>query len=635
MRLASNRFSWGAAPKPDTTGARRIGTVLKQLILLTVLLAPGSAWAAPFAVTKTADTNDGSCDADCSLREAIVAANALAGADTVTVPSGTYTLSIGGRDEGAAATGDLDITDALTLNGAGAGSTIIDGNAIDRVFHVLIGTTATLSDVTIRDGDAGGGDGGGIWNESNLTLNGVTMTSNAANNGGAIFSERNPNSLALTNVTLNNNSATDSGGAIGIKDLSASLIFVDVTMNGNTAVKIGGAFHGDKASGTMTRVTVTGNVSEDGGGLAMFDSQANFTLTDVTVSSNTASRRGGGVLADAASTTFNRATVDANSCTTLGGGIHLRGGGTANLTNVTLSGNTCDEGGGVHVQGGHNVTLTNVTLNGNGASGGGGGLSHTGGTLTMTNTIVANSTAGGDCAGTIIDGGNNLDTDGTCLVSLSAPPLLGALLFNGGPTRTHALLAGSPAIDTGTNIGCPTTDQRGVARPFNGTCDVGAYEFDVIPDLLVVKTSLTVEDPFNGTTEPKAIPAATVRYLIQVTNTGKGTVDSDTMFISDLIPANMALRVIDYDGANPGPVAFLDGSPVSGLSYTFTSLDSSTDDVEFSNDGGSTWTYTPVDSGDGTDPGVTDIRVNPKGIFAGSSGGGDPSFQVLFKAVVQ
>jgi uncharacterized repeat protein (TIGR01451 family) len=156
-----------------------------------------------------------------------------------------------------------------------------------------------------------------------------------------------------------------------------------------------------------------------------------------------------------------------------------------------------------------------------------------------------------------------------------------------------------------------------------------------LPALLVMKATFTLEDPVNGTTDPKAIPGATERYLVEVTNTGTGTVDADTMFISDPIPANMALRVVDYDGGNPGPVAFVDGSPVSGLTYTFTSLGSGTDDVEFSDDGGSTWTYTPVDSGDGTDPAVTDIRINPKGIFAASGGGGDPSFQVRFKAVVQ
>ncbi|MCH8221634.1 MAG: LamG domain-containing protein, partial [Proteobacteria bacterium] len=154
-------------------------------------------------------------------------------------------------------------------------------------------------------------------------------------------------------------------------------------------------------------------------------------------------------------------------------------------------------------------------------------------------------------------------------------------------------------------------------------------------DLVVTKSVMTLEDPVNATTDPKAIPGAIERYLVEVTNTGSGPADADTVFITDSLPAFMALRVIDFDGVNPGPVAFVDGSPASGLSYTFTSLGSGTDDIEFSNDGGSTWTYTPVDSGDGTDPAVTDTRINPKGIFANNTGGGDPSFQLLFKAVIQ
>ena len=181
-------------------------------------------------------------------------------------------------------------------------------------------------------------------------------------------------------------------------------------------------------------------------------------------------------------------------------------------------------------------------------------------------------------------------------------------------------------------------DEKRLAWTYDGSQADAAeltVEYVLYPDLLIMKATFTVEDPINGTTDPKAIPGATERYLVEVTNSGPGTVDSDTMFISDPIPANMALRVIDYDGGNPGPVAFVDGSPVSGLTYTFTSLGSSTDDVEFSDDGGSTWTYTPVDSGDGTDPSVTDIRINPKGTLAASGGGGDPSFQVRFKAVVQ
>ncbi len=182
-------------------------------------------------------------------------------------------------------------------------------------------------------------------------------------------------------------------------------------------------------------------------------------------------------------------------------------------------------------------------------------------------------------------------------------------------------------------------DEKRLAWTFDGSSSDAAvldieYSVGGLPSLLVMKATFTLEDPVNGTTDPKAIPGATERYLVEVTNTGPGTVDADTMFISDPIPANMALRVIDYDGGNLGPVAFVDGSPVSGLTYTFTSLGSTTDDVEFSDNNGSTWTYTPADSGDGTDPAVTDIRINPKGVFA-ATGGGDPSFQVLFKALVQ
>ncbi|MFQ5549416.1 MAG: hypothetical protein ACE5FV_14070 [Woeseia sp.] len=172
-------------------------------------------------------------------------------------------------------------------------------------------------------------------------------------------------------------------------------------------------------------------------------------------------------------------------------------------------------------------------------------------------------------------------------------------------------------------------------RPASCGFDIPTTPPGAVPALLVLKTPLTVADPVNGTTAPKAIPGATVRYLVGVSNTGTGAVDADTVFVADPIPANTVLRVADYDGANPGPVAFVDGATPSGLSYTFTSLGSTTDDVEFSDNNGATWTYTPVDSGDGTDPAVTDIRINPKGSMAGSSGAGDPSIQMLFKVVVQ
>jgi CSLREA domain-containing protein len=109
-----------------------------------ILLGPGPTSAAhseTYTVTKTDDTNDGACDSDCSLREAIITANASPGSDSITLPSGTFVLTISGTHEDSAATGDLDITDSLTLLGAGTTHTIIDGGAIDRVVHVIGSTT--------------------------------------------------------------------------------------------------------------------------------------------------------------------------------------------------------------------------------------------------------------------------------------------------------------------------------------------------------------------------------------------------------------------------------------------------------------------------------------------------------------
>jgi hypothetical protein len=148
----------------------------------------------------------------------------------------------------------------------------------------------------------------------------------------------------------------------------------------------------------------------------------------------------------------------------------------------------------------------------------------------------------------------------------------------------------------------------------------------VFPILTVVKASTVYSDPFNGTTNPKAIPGAFVNYIVTVSNTGAGSVDTDTMVIVDPIPANTDLFVGDLGGVGSGPVAFLDGAPSSGLTYTFTSLASAVDDVGFSNDGGATYTYVPTPDGNGVDPTVTHIRINPKGTFVGNSG-----FQIVFR----
>lgn len=155
------------------------------------------------------------------------------------------------------------------------------------------------------------------------------------------------------------------------------------------------------------------------------------------------------------------------------------------------------------------------------------------------------------------------------------------------------------------------------------------------PSLVILKSVTVLNDPVNGSLEPRAIPGATMRYLVLSTNTGTGATDADTVVISDAIPTNMALRVADFDVSTPGPIFFADGTPSSGLTYSFVSLADVGDDISFSDDGGATYAYTPLADANGIDGNVTHFRIDLGGAFLGNSGGGNPSLQIFFLGVVQ
>lgn len=155
------------------------------------------------------------------------------------------------------------------------------------------------------------------------------------------------------------------------------------------------------------------------------------------------------------------------------------------------------------------------------------------------------------------------------------------------------------------------------------------------PNLQVTKDIATISDPFNLTTNPKAIPGGVVEYTITVANEGQGIADADSLEVSDSIPTNGCLIVDDIAGAGSGPVLFVDGSPSSNLSYSFVSLGSQIDDLEFSNDGGLTFNYAPVPGATGCDLSVTDIRINPTGEFAAETGAGLPSAGFSFRMLVK
>jgi hypothetical protein len=225
-------------------------------------------------------------------------------------------------------------------------------------------------------------------------------------------------------------------------------------------------------------------------------------------------------------------------------------------------------------------------------------------------------------------------TVGAATVAATATSAANATL-----TLSEAFTSGSPGSYT---IGLACTRARdgaavavtgsGLSRSItmpNDSAVACAYSNSLTVPLTLVKLVRVVSDPINGTTRPKAIPGAVVEYEMIVANPAANPSDANSVVLTDAVPPQLQLRVADLGGAGTGPVAFANGSPASGLAYTFTSLSSATDDVAFSSDGGATWNYTPVPSGgDGIDPAVTNIRINPKGVFNANNA----QFRIRFRA---
>ena len=160
----------------------------------------------------------------------------------------------------------------------------------------------------------------------------------------------------------------------------------------------------------------------------------------------------------------------------------------------------------------------------------------------------------------------------------------------------------------------------------------GSYTFEVIipnpanfdlaslvfkPGLTVTKTSTPYSDPYNNTVNPKLIPGGFVQYTLSATSPAAYSVTSNSISLTDTTPANMEMVVADIGVAGNGPAAFTAGA--TGLTYTFTSLASASDNLDFSNNNRASWTYLPTANSNGVDPNVTDIRLRPQGTMAASS----------------
>jgi len=360
-----------------------------------------------------------------------------------------------------------------TIDDPAANLVTVSGDQAVQVFDVQAAAVmATLSGLIISDGSAPNGSGGGIGNSGTLTVTNCTLSGNSANRGGAI---ENGGTLTITNCTLSGNSAGNEGLGGGILN-SGTLTANDCTISGNTAGFGGGVYNGGALA--ANDCTISGNTAVIGGGV---DNNGPLTVLDSVIENN-----------------------HENNLFAAGCGIY-NDGGTATLINSTVAGNAAGSGGGIYVSGGAltaiNCTIADNSAGNYGASGG--GMDVYGGTVTLDNTIVALNTDGtgmgaaaDDIAGAGVSGSYNLigtggsggltnGTDGN-QVGVADPGLdPNGLQDNGGPTQTIALLAGSPAVDEGSNGLIPsgvTTDQRGTGFPriVSDYVDIGAFELQTL-----------------------------------------------------------------------------------------------------------------------------------------------------------
>ncbi|MBN1678660.1 MAG: hypothetical protein JW966_00115 [Anaerolineae bacterium] len=518
-------------------------------------------------VTTTADSGPG------SLRQAILDANVLPGADTI-----TFSLSAPAAIT-LADTLPL-ITDDLTISGPGADQLTVDGAHAYRVFHVSDDVTFTLEGVTVTGGRISGYDteGAGIYIDGGTLLaSNCAFTDNAADYGGAIHN--NAGEVEMTDCEFRDNDGSAYGA--GIYSVDGTLTLTRVTFDDNDTLVFSTAHAGAiQSSGTATIIDClfTNNSSEYGGAIS---NSGTMTLFNTTLVNNTAMNESaaydhpGGAIMNYGILTITNSTLSGN--TGGYGGAIAMWRGSASLINSTLSGNTADAGGAIY-HGAHSnpalLQLTNSTLAGNSASMGAAvyanGYNATA-TLNAIDSIVTDGSTlcvlDGDTA--YNDDGHNLVSDTTCGIGQVADPLLENLADNGGPTWTMAPQSGSPAIDAGT---CVTdTDQRGITRPQGLGCDIGAYEqiADTPPNQPPVNTvpyslfvlwntdmvfhgSVSISDP-DAAPNPVHVELSVSDGTLTLSGTtgldfveGDGTGDSAMTFTGAVADINAALNGMIY-----------------------------------------------------------------------------------------
>lgn len=439
-----------------------------SLAALALLLAFAGA---PAALASTITVADGAvvaaADGHCSLVEAILNANdtedgiapttgaadcaagSPTGADTIQLPvKGNFVVSVAHSQGDNGPNGLPAITGSVTIEGNGSTISRAQASAGFRLLEVRPGGDLVLRQLSLSGGDAGDEQGGAILVLGKLSALGVRLEGNRAESGGAVaaWSEAEVN---LDETTISGNTAGGSGG--GLYASEATVVVADSTIGGNTA-ESGGGVAAVQGAATFLRSTLSGNeAAVEGGAVYIYD--ATVMIANSTVSGNRAEYGAGA--SNHGRLTLCSATVVLNTAVASGGGVYNAAEANLGMGRALVSGNVAPEGREIFNAKDGVVLANNFNLFGSGGSAG-----------------ISGFTAGAH----------------DLVPALGRLAILGDLADNGGPTKTHALAGGSPAIDAAPTSNCNTlliggVDQRGEKRGRNGAggptaneCDIGAFE---------------------------------------------------------------------------------------------------------------------------------------------------------------
>jgi predicted outer membrane repeat protein len=423
------------------------------------------ARADTITVTVTVDgidsaPGDGACAGPngCTLRAAIMEANARPGADEIVLGTGNFGLTRAGNDD-TAVNGDLDITDTLTLKGAGYAVTIVDGGTFvspDRIFQVLTGTQVSMSGFEIKRGKAAAG-GGGIHNAGILTLTQMRLFTNTAAYGGALYNAT-TGQIILDQSQVVTNSATNIGGGVLA---NGPMTLTQSRLSGNVAGTNGAALYIDASLSVADSVFQNNRATVDGGAIYIPSGPAAsvaYAIANSQFRSNRAQASngyGGAIYANGGTLTVTGSLFDGNYAGFLGGALSLG----VSPYNVLLDGNdfsnndTTKFGGAIYASGDGLTRMIGGSLLTNDAGSGEGGGIYKGGTgmLSISGTLIAANNANKNGGALAAIGGEVYITNASLQLNTTSSGSGGAIststgsplyLFDTTISQNSAFLAG-------------------------------------------------------------------------------------------------------------------------------------------------------------------------------------------------